>query len=354
VIDLDRAWGAIDRESEENPASEVTGDNLAYMIYTSGSTGKPKGVLIEHQQILNYVKGIQDRYKLEPGASYAMVQPLSVDSSQTVIFPPLISGGCLHVISEGRAPDGHALGEYFCRFPIDLLKIAPSHLAALQTSSHPEQLLPHRWLVIGGETLPRDRVEQLQSMAHCSIFNHYGPTEATVGMLTYQVGEEQTFHKSPTVPIGCPLPNTQAYLLDRHLEPVPIGIPGELHIGGRCLARGYLNRPELTAEKFIPDPFGDEPGARLYKTGDLVRYLADGNIEFLSRTDDQTKIRGFRIEPGEVEAALADHPGVLQGVVLVRENELNEKRLLAYVVPKQEPAPTARDLRNFLEHKMPN
>ena len=285
------------------------------MIYTSGSTGKPKGVLIEHRQICNYVQGISARCGLEPGASFAMVQPLSVDSSQTMIFPALVSGGCLHVISEDRAVDPQALSGYFCRFPIDMLKIAPSHLAALQTSSHPERLLPRRVLIIGGEASRREWVEQLQTMARCAIFNHYGPTEATVGMLTYPVHTDQNGHSASTVPLGRPLPNTQAYVLDRHLYPVPIGVPGELHIGGHGLARGYLNRPELTAEKFIADPFSPESGARLYKTGDVVRYLPDGNLEFLGRTDHQVKIRGFRIEPAEVESMLGQHPAV-RGVVV--------------------------------------
>ena len=353
VVCLDTDWQDVADESQENPSKAATAENLAYVIYTSGSTGGPKGVLIEHRQILNYVKGIQDRYSLEPGASYSMLQPLSVDSSQTVIFPALISGGSLHVISEGKASDPQALGEYFHRSPVDLLKIAPSHLHALQTSPQFEQILPRRWLIIGGETSRREWVEKLQTMACCSIFNHYGPTEATVGVLTYQVQIDQENHDSPTVPIGSPLPNTRAYLLDRHLQPVVIGVSGELYIGGSSLARGYLNRAQLTAEKFIPDPFSDEPGARLYKTGDLARYLPDGNIEFLGRTDDQVKIRGFRIETGEIEAALADHPSVGQSMVLVREDEPNDKRLVAYVVSKQEPLPTTTELRSFLRKKLP-
>jgi amino acid adenylation domain-containing protein len=352
TICLDADRHAIAPQSDSNPISCAKPENLAYVIYTSGSTGMPKGVLIEHRQILNYVHGISERLNLAPGAGFAMVQPLSADSSQTVIFPSLISGGCLHVISEDRASDPRALSEYFSRFPIDLLKIAPSHLAALQISSRPEQLLPRRWLVVGGEVSRWDWMDRLQATASCSIFNHYGPTEATVGVLTYAVQKNQNARSSSTVPIGRPLPNTRAFLLDRHMQPVPIGASGELHIGGDGLARGYLNRPELTAEKFVSNPFSDDPQARLYKTGDLARYLPDGNIEFLGRIDDQVKIRGFRVEPGEIEAILGQHPGVRESVVIAREDSAG-KHLAAYVVPRESETPAIGDLRSFLRAKLP-
>ena len=354
IVCLDSGWEVIAQESEENPVNAAQPENLAYVIYTSGSTGKPKGVLIEHRQILNYVHGIRDRCDLGPGTSFAMVQPLAVDTSQTTIFPSLISGGCLHVISEDRASDPQALAEYFSRYPIDFLKIAPSHLAALQTSSHPERLLPRRLLIMGGEASRRDWVKRLQAMACCSIVNHYGPTETTVGVLTYRVRNDQNNHSSSTVPIGRPLPNTQSYLLDRHLQPVPVRIPGELHIGGRCVARGYLNQPELTAEKFIPNPFSAEPAARLYKTGDVARYLPDGNIEFLGRTDHQVKIRGFRIEPGEVEATLGRHPAVREVLVTHREDVPGDKRLVAYILPQPGQVYTISDLCDFLKGKLPD
>jgi amino acid adenylation domain-containing protein len=362
VVDLKSERETIGGQSEENPIGGATPGSLAYVIYTSGSTGIPKGVLIEHRQILNYVQGIRERYQLEPGAGFALVQPLFVDSSQTVIFPSLISGGCLHVISEDQAFDPVALGEYFSRFPIDLLKIAPSHLAALQASPHPEYLLPRRWLVVGGEVSHWDWMDKLRAMASCAIYNHYGPTEATVGMLTYEVRKDETGARSQAVPIGRPLPNTRAFLLDRQLQPVPVGVAGELHIGGGCLARGYLNRPELTAEKFIPDPFSEEPEARLYKTGDLVRYLPDGNIEFIGRIDDQVKIRGFRIEPAEIEATLERHPTVRRAVVLAREDTADDpstqpgtgKRLVAYLAVDPEQALEPAHLRAYLKEKLPS
>jgi acyl-coenzyme A synthetase/AMP-(fatty) acid ligase len=258
------------------------------------------------------------------------------------------------VISEDRAANPHALEEYFGRFPIDLLKIAPSHLAALQLSPHPERILPRRWLVIGGEVSRWDWMKKLQAMTSCAIFNHYGPTETTVGVLTFAVRSARDHHASSTVPIGRPLPNVLVYVLDSYAQPVPVGIAGEMHIGGSGVARGYLNRPELTAEKFIPNSFSDEPGARLYRTGDLARYLPDGNIEFLGRIDDQVKIRGFRVEPGEIESVLNQHSDVHDCVVVVRDDDMQTKRLIAYVVPKQQPSPTAGDLRDFLRQRLPD
>ena len=356
TVCLDTDWPSVAREIDANPTPSARPENLAYVIYTSGSTGKPKGVLIEHRQILNYVQGIQKRYRLTPGASFGMVQPLSVDSSQTVIFPALISGGCLHVVSEQRASDAQALAEYFRHVPIDLLKIAPSHLAALMRSVRSELILPRQWLVIGGEVSRWDWMASLRKATACSMFNHYGPTEATVGALTFPVTSARASdrHASATVPIGRPLPNVRVYVLDRHMQPSPIGVPGELHIGGSCLARGYLNRPELTAEKFIRDPFSGEPGARLYKTGDLVRFLPDGDVEFCGRVDDQVKIRGFRVEPAEIESALSEHSGVLDCVVVAREDHPQSMRLIAYVVAKPRSSPAASELRDFLAARLPN
>ncbi|HEX6770050.1 MAG TPA: amino acid adenylation domain-containing protein, partial [Candidatus Binatia bacterium] len=354
TICLDRDRVAVEKESGANLEGNVAADNLAYVIYTSGSTGRPKGVLIEHQQIVNYLYGIKERFALAAGASYAMAQPLTVDASHTTLWPPLIFGGVLHLVSEERALDGQGLADYMSRFEIDLLKLAPSHLVALQLSSpSPARLLPRRWLIIGGEEAKPAWATKLRAMARCAIFNHYGPTEATVGMLTYSITEGPNFSLAFTVPLGRPLPNSTAYVLGRQCELVPVGVTGELYIGGSCLARGYLNRADFTAEKFIPDPFDGAPGARLYRTGDLARYLPDGNIEFLGRTDDQVKIRGFRIELGEIEAALAEHPSVGQSAALVGEDEVNEKRLLCYVVPQQEAMPVPDELRGFLRKKLP-
>jgi amino acid adenylation domain-containing protein len=350
---IDEDWERIAKESDERPSGEVTPENVAYVIFTSGSTGTPKGVVIEHRQISNYVRGIWQRCNLEPGLNFAMVQPLVVDSSQTVLFPSLLSGGCLVLVPPEKTLEPQALKEYFSRCPVDVLKIAPSHLAALLASPHPEQILPRRWLILGGEASRRDWVDEVQAVAPCTIFNHYGPTETTVGVLTHQMNVSENDHGSLTVPIGRPLSHTQAFLLDDRLQPVPAGAPGELYIGGRGLARCYLGRPEITAEKFVPHPFSDERGARLYKTGDVARYLPDGNIEFLGRNDDQVKIRGFRVELGEIEAALIKHPAIRQAVVLPRKEQPGDKCLVAYVVPRDS-RPSLSEIREFLKEKLPD
>jgi amino acid adenylation domain-containing protein len=332
----------------------ASSDNLACVIYTSGSTGIPKGVAIEHRQLLNYLHSIQEKLNLPAGASFATVSTFAADLGNTAIFPALCFGGCLHIISQERATDPEALGEYFCRHPIDCLKIVPSHLAALLNSSQPKSILPAKRLILGGESANWNLIKTLRNLApSCSVFNHYGPTETTVGVLTYQVEFDKIGCDFDTVPLGLPIANTQIYILDSYLQPVPIGVPGELYIGGDNLARGYLNRPELTAEKFIPNPFDTQAKTRLYKTGDLARYLPDGNIEFIGRIDGQVKIRGFRIELGEIEVVLGQHPDIAQAVVVAQEDAPDEKRLVAYLISEQKQAPTHKEIRNFLTSKLP-
>jgi amino acid adenylation domain-containing protein/FkbM family methyltransferase len=346
-----------DEPSEGIRALRARPENPAYVIYTSGSTGRPKGVVIEHRQIVNYVCAIVERAGFEPGMSFAMVQPLTVDSSQTVLFPALAVGGTLHLVSRERAADAAALGEYFERNPIDCLKIAPSHFAALRTASRPERLMPRRRLIIGGEVSRREWAEGLARRAPgCTIFNHYGPTEATVGMLTYRLDAGAARRPTRVLPMGRPLANSKAYVLDRNLRPVAVGVSGELYIGGECVARGYLGRPGATAEKFIPDPFSTEPGARIYKTGDVVTRLPDGDLLFIGRDDHQVKIRGYRIELGEIETALRQHARVRDCAVLAREEAGGDRRLVGYVVPV-EPAQSEglrEELREYLREKLPD
>ena len=321
---------------DTNPARGVTAENLAYVIYTSGSTGCPKGVAVEHRQIVNYVRGICERMEFEPVWHFAIVSTIAADLGNTVLFPSVCTGGCLHVISKERATDSAALAEYFERNRIDCLKIVPSHLAALMTGLHPEKLMPRQRLILGGEASRCEWVEGLRKLApDCIVFNHYGPTEATVGALTYQVGIEQPCLPSGTLPLGLPLPNTQVFILNGHQGPVPIGVAGEMYIGGDGVARGYFNRSEMTAERFVPNRLCNEPGSLLYRTGDRARYLADGNIEFLGRIDQQVKIRGFRIELGEIEADLGDCPGVRDAAVIAQEDASGDSRLVAYLVPRQ-------------------
>jgi len=335
VICLDAIRDLLEGESDENPANASTSADAMYVIYTSGSTGKPKGVLIEHRQLVNYLYGIMDRLPYGAGTRYAWLQPLAVDASKTLFYLSLTTGGCLHVISEDRALDAYALAAYMEQEGIDWLKLAPSHLAALQSVERPERLMPRQVLMLGGEGSRFEWVRQLQAYApDCLIVNHYGPTETTVGVLTWQL-EQASEGGYAVTPLGRPLANAEIYLLDGHMQPVPTGVAGELYIGGDFVAREYLNRPDLTAERFLPNPFSSEAGARFYKSGDVARFLPDGTVEFLGRTDDQVKIRGFRIELGEIQAVLAQHAGVREALIMAREDSSGEKRLVAYVVPEQ-------------------
>jgi len=328
---------AFDWASAEDPPQGDAGlhpGHLAYVIYTSGSTGRPKGVCIEHRNIVNYVRGVTERLRLEPGMIHATVSTIGADLGNTVIFPALATGGCLHVISQERAESQAMLSDYFTRENIDVLKIVPSHLAALQTGRNPEQVMPRRRLILGGEPSRVDWIERLRKLSpDCEIYNHYGPTETTVGVLTYRVGPELPNTQSGTLPLGRPLPNSCVHVLDESGQPVPRGDQGELWIGGSGVARGYLNRPELTAERFVPDPFSSESGGRLYRSGDLGCCLPDGSIEFCGRIDDQIKLHGHRIEPGEIEGALREHRGVRDAHVVARADDSGGKQLVAYVVP---------------------
>ena len=322
-IHLDADWPVIGQEKESNPVSQGSADSLAYVIFTSGSTGRPKGVEVEHRQVLNYVDGILEQLKLPAGSSFAMVSPLTADLGNTMLYPALATGGTLHIISEDRATDSVALGAYFQHHQPDCLKIVPSHLASLLMGPTPAEVLPQKRLFVGGEACQWQLVEKVQALKPgCRVINHYGPTETTVGVTTHQVeATDRTTRHSPSVPIGRPLPNSQLYILDEHKNPVPLGVAGEVYIGGRGLARGYAGAPELTAEKFVPHPYSAEPGARLYKTGDRAKFQPDGTIEFLGRIDHQVKLRGFRIELGEIETVLNQHKRVQAAAVVVREKE---------------------------------
>lgn len=353
VVCLDTDWQIIVEQNQTNPQNLVKPENLVYAIFTSGSTGQPKAVAVEHRQLLNYLYGILERLNLPADANFALVSTFAADLGNTVIFPALSTGGCLHIISPERASDAQALAKYFQQHLIDCLKIVPSHLIALLASFPPQSIFPRQCLILGGEASSWDLIEKIQAQApQCQIFNHYGPTETTVGVLTYQVQDNKNSYHSHTIPLGKPLANTQVYVLNQQLQPVSIGVLGELYIGGTPITRGYLNRPELTAERFIQNPFL-EVESKVYKTGDLVRYLPDGNLEFLGRVDNQIKIRGFRIELGEIETLVVQYPGVKQSVASIWEEELGNQRLVAYIVVDKKQPPNISDLRNFLKEKLP-
>jgi len=343
-----------------NLAPAATPGNVAYTIWTSGSTGRPKGVDVEHRQILNYLRAVVARFDLPPGASYAMLQPLAVDACNTVLIPALCHGGTLHVLPRHHAMDAFAVAAYFRDSPPDVLKIAPSHLAALLDASSSPDLLPRRALVLGGEASRREWIDdRVLPRAHrgSAVFIHYGPTETTVGVLTHRA-RPATRPGGPLVPLGRPLDNCAVYVLSPVLELLPVGAVGEIYVAGDNVARGYLARPALTAARFLPDPFSTAPGRRMYRSGDLARWLPDGSVEFLGRTDHQIKIRGFRVELGEVEATLAEHPRVERALVLGHERAAGDRRLVAYVLApsaadEAQRAALARRLRDWLAERLP-
>ena len=350
TICLDIDWEIIAQENKENLTLRISAENLAYVIYTSGSTGKPKGVQIAHQNLVHSTTA-RIAYYQERVTSFLLLSSFAFDSSVAGIFWTLCSGGILYLPQEGLQREVPKLLELIDQNHISHLLTLPSLYALLLEQAKPEQLISLRTLIVAGEACPTELVQRhLKLSSETSLFNEYGPTEGTVWSSVYHCCSSKL---KTQVPIGRPIANTQIYLLDSHLHPVPLGVPGEVHISGNGIARGYFNCPDVTAEKFIPNPLSEQVGSHLYKTGDLARYLLDGNIEFLGRIDHQVKIRGYRIELGEVEAVLSQHPRVQSLAVIAREDELGHKRLVAYVVPHPEQSPNTSDLRRFLQDKLP-
>jgi amino acid adenylation domain-containing protein len=362
VIHLDTNWQIIDQQQVENPVSKTIPLNLAYVIYTSGSTGKPKGTLIPHQGLVNYLNWSTQAYAVEQGVGTIVHSPLGFDLTITSLFTPLLVGRTVKLLPEEQNIE--TLSQALKKSSnLSLVKITPAHLELLkQQLSQEEVANKTRAFIIGGENLLAQSITFWQDAAPNTILvNEYGPTETVVGCCIYQVPASK--HSSGSIPIGKPIANTQLYILDRYLRPVPMGVPGELHIGGLGLARGYLNQPELTALKFIPNPFSDKHsdiptgnrpnGDRLYKTGDLVRYLPSGDLEYIGRIDDQIKLRGFRIELGEIEEIINQHPSVSTSVVILREDEPGNKNLVAYITLDSQTL-TIPELRRFLQNKLPD
>jgi amino acid adenylation domain-containing protein/thioester reductase-like protein len=413
ILCLDTDWQSISQENSENLASQTTPENLVYVIYTSGSTGTPKGVQITHQNLVHstYARIL---YYQQPVKNFLLLSSFAFDSSIAGIFWTLCQGGTLHLPPEGSQRDVLNLIELISQHQVSHLLSLPSLHALILEHSDPEKLASLETVIVAGEACSKSLVKQhLQFLPNTALFNEYGPTEATVWSSVYHCKSAEL---TSQILIGCPIPNTQIYILNRYLQPVPIGVPGEIYIGGAGVSRGYLNRPDLTAEKFISNPFLEDTSLNkdgrvfntgysmtshlfnkpapthssvtsvphplphsslLYKTGDLARYLPNGNIEFLGRIDHQVKIRGFRIEIGEIETALLQHSSIQEAVVMVREDVPGNQRLIAYLVAKNgqvfntndsmttpsldKPAPTnlsvdkiLPQLRDFLKEKLPD
>jgi amino acid adenylation domain-containing protein len=344
VLCLETAGDALARESVENPAHVATPLHLAYVIYTSGSTGTPKGVAIEHRSVVAFLAWAVAAFP--PDALNGVLASTSIcfDLSVFEIFAPLSCGGrmilaenALHLPSIVAAPE------------VTLVNTVPSAMAELVRS----QAVPPavRVVNLAGEALSNRLAQSIYEQANVErVFNLYGPSEDTTYSTWTLVGKGT--QSEPT--IGRPISNTRVYVLDEKMEVVPVGVAGELYIGGSGLARGYLNRPGMTAERFVPDPFSDEPGARLYRTGDVVRYRAEGSLKFVGRIDHQVKVRGFRVEPGEVEARLRQHESVREAFVVAREDTPGEKRLVAYLVASPETILLVDELREYLKERLPH
>ena len=353
IVCMERDREKIAQESESNPITNVTGQNSAYVIYTSGTTGNPKGVMIEHKSLVNYLRWFNESPLAEKLQSLPVITKPTFDASLKQLFAPLLRTGEVWILSDEVASQPAALLKRLSTCTMIGLNCVPSFWKAILDAIDSHQAVASTkalsCLLLGGEQLNKQLVDKtFAALPHIELWNLYGPTETTANTIVGRIS------LNGPLTLGHPIANTQIYILDCHLQPVPVGVPGDLYVGGVGLARGYLKRPDLTAEKFIPCPFSFEPGARLYETGDVARYLPDGSIEFLGRRDHQVKIRGFRIELGEIEAILAHHPTVHETVVLIQEDNPEERRLVAYVVPKPGSILTADELRSFLRTKLPN
>lgn len=365
VICFDRDWQRIAQEPVDNPESDVTAENLAYIIYTSGSTGTPKGVMIQHRSLVNYTESTALDFGITAADRVLQFISISFDACAEEIYPSLTRGATLVLRTESMISSIEAFIQKVAEWELTVMILPTAYLRELLNAfaAHSFKLPPSIRLVgFGGEKVLPEQITQWQKHVDRSVrlLNRYGPTEATVVATTWELNSEAWQIQMPQdVPIGHPTHNTQVYVLDRYLQPVGVGIPGELYIGGDGLARGYLNRPDLTAEKFINAPLiGKENGkpvtTRLYKTGDLVRWLPDGNLEFLGRIDHQVKIRGFRIELGEIESVLSQHPAIAEVVVMAREDRPGMKQLVAYIVVQEGQKFAISEVRDYLQTRLPD
>ena len=349
LLCVDRDRTTIAAHPQSNPRCSASAENLAYVIYTSGSTGGPKGVAVPHRGVVRLVCG-NDYARLDAQQTFLLLSPISFDASTFELWGALLHGARCALFPD-KVPTIETLGKALQRYQVSTLWLTAS-LFNWVIDEEPQVLRGVRTLLAGGEALSPMHVRAaLEHLPGTALINGYGPTENTTFSCCYRI---QTFPDAQqSIPIGRPICNSRAHILDRHLQAVPVGVSGELYVGGAGLARGYLNRDQLTAERFLPDPFAAHAGARMYRTGDLARYLPDGNIEYLGRIDEQMKVRGFRIEPGEIESVIAAHPAVRQALVIAREDLPGDKRLIAYVVPASGASIQIEALRTLLRERLP-
>ncbi|ABA25091.1 Amino acid adenylation (plasmid) [Trichormus variabilis ATCC 29413] len=357
VISLDRDWQIIAQENQANPACTATVGNLAYIIYTSGSTGQPKGVLVPHQNVTRLFEAVQPWFEFNQQDVWTLFHSIAFDFSVWELWGALLHGGKLVIVPYWLSRSPEAFYQLLCKQKVTVLNQTPSAFRQLIQAKEPfNHQLALRLVIFGGEALEISSLQpwcERHGDRYPQLVNMYGITETTVHV-TYRPITMADLQVNSGSIIGRPIPDLQVYILDQHQQLVPIGVSGEMYIGGGGLAKGYLNRPDLTTEKFIPHPFSNQPDARLYKSGDLARYLPNGDIEYLGRIDHQVKIRGFRIELGEIAGILTQHPSVQETVVLAKETSSGEKYLVAYVVFRHQQTPTTSQLRNFLKKQLPD
>ena len=351
VMCLDQCAAELARESTARPASSVTSDNLAYVIYTSGSTGRPKGAMLQHRSIVNCIEWMQRTYQLDQRDRFLFKTTLNFDPSVWEFFWPLMVGAQVILVRPEAQSNPALLVDAILQHEATVVYLVPSLLTHFLEERKVDEISSLRYVICGGESLPHEAVERFHDrLPNVELHHSYGPTETSIAASETTC---RTDYARRVTPIGRPLANVQLYVLDGSMEPVPIGVRGELYIGGECVGRGYLNRPELTAERFGPDPFAVEAGARLYRTGDLVRYLPDGQLEFTGRSDEQVKIRGLRIELGEIEAVLGEQEGVSAAAVIVYSQN-KEQHLVAYVTTEPGRVLSSEELRRGMKAKLPD
>ncbi len=351
LIFLDKDTEKLSNQSGERPTSDVNSRNLSYIIYTSGSSGKPKGVLIEHRGVANKLTNFKQDVTFTPEYRFTLLASYAFDASIGQMFMPLVTGSPLFLMPKDQQNDPNYFWDFMFEHKINVIYTASSFLSPMLDAARDLKGMDFKCVFLGAETFPLPLLKKIRERINVEkIINMYGPTETTVNCVMHTVVGEP----KGSIPLGRALPNYKVYILDNHLNIVPVGVPGEIHVGGPAVARGYHKRPELTADRFIKAPFSNDPEARLYRSGDLGKYLPNGDVAFMGRVDKQVKVNGFRIEPGEVEAAIMDHETVKDVMVLAREDQEGKNRLVAYMIPQEgKEIPAIQDMRSFLQKKLP-